>query len=40
VDLIGMSTDNASGARLNEYQYGVDPEAWLAQHGIRLAASG
>jgi hypothetical protein len=39
VDLIAMSTDNWRGARLNEYEFGVDPEAWLGEHGIRLAAS-
>lgn len=39
-DLINMSTDNHAGNPLNEYQYGIDPEAWLGQHGIRQSLAG
>jgi len=35
-DVIGMSTDNHRGARLNEYQWGVDPQAYIGSHGVRL----
>jgi hypothetical protein len=35
-DVIGMATDNWRGARLNEYQWGIAPRAYLGSRGVRL----